>query len=113
MLPTSLAYVVWALDASNKLMSFRAAEADKITAPKAVTGLQAGDKLVGIDTRPANGQLYGLAVNGATGRIYTINPVTGAATAVGAGFTMPQSAGASVGKEYGFDFNPTVDRIRI
>src|SRR5215813_4932508 len=112
-LPTSLAYVIWAVDASNKLLSFRAGETDKISAPKAVTGLQAGDKLVGIDFRPANGQLYALAVNGALGRLYTINPLTGAANAVGAGFTMPQSAGMSAGKDYGFDFNPTVDRIRV
>jgi hypothetical protein len=113
LLPTSLAYVVWALDASNKLMSFRAAETDKITAAKAVTGLQAGDKLAGIDFRPANGQLYALAVNGATGRIYTINPVTGAAKVVGTEFKLPQSEGASAGKDYGFDFNPTVDKIRV
>jgi hypothetical protein len=113
LLPTSLAYVVWALDSTNKLMSFRAAETDKITAPKAVTGLQAGDSLVGIDYRPATGQLYALGVNGASGRIYTINTATGAATAVGTPFTMPQSAGTSPGKEYGFDFNPTVDRIRV
>jgi uncharacterized protein DUF4394 len=113
LLPTSLAFNVWALDASNKLLSFRAAETDKISAPKAVTGLQAAEKLVGIDFRPANGQLYALAVNAALGRLYTINPQTGAATAVGTGFPMPQSAGASVGKDYGFDFNPTVDRIRV
>src|SRR5262245_37700109 len=113
LLPTSLAYTVWALDASNKLLNFRAAGTDKISAPKAVTGLQAGDKLVGIDYRPANGQLYALGVSGATGRIYTINPLTGAASAVGTGFTMPQSPGASAGKDYGFDFNPTVDRIRV
>src|SRR5262252_4778153 len=62
LLPTSLAYTVWALDSTNKLMSFRAGETDKISAPKAVTGLQAGDKLVGIDYRPANGQLYAMAV---------------------------------------------------
>ncbi|HEY6403339.1 MAG TPA: DUF4394 domain-containing protein, partial [Blastocatellia bacterium] len=113
MLPTSLAYVVWALDASNKLMSFRAAETDKVTVPKAVTGLQAGDKLAGIDYRPANGQLFALGVNGAQGRIYTINPVTGAAKVVGTPFTLPQSVGATVGKDYGFDFNPTVDKIRV
>src|SRR5262252_9163723 len=112
-LPTSLAYVIWAVDASNKLLSFRGGETDKISIPKAVTGLQANEKLIGIDFRPANGQLYALAANGATGRIYTINPLTGAANAVGAGFTMPQSAGASAGKDYGFDFNPTVDRIRV
>ena len=113
LLPTSLAFTVWALDASNKLISFRAAETDKISAPKAVTGLQAAEKLVGIDFRPANGQLYALAVNGALGRLYTINPQTGAASAIGTGFPMPQSAGAGVGKDYGFDFNPTVDRIRV
>jgi uncharacterized protein DUF4394 len=113
LLPTSLAYVVWALDASNKLMSFRAAETDKVTVPKAVTGLQAGDKLAGIDYRPAGGQLFALGVNGAQGRIYTINPVTGAAKVVGTPFTLPQSAGAEAGKIYGFDFNPTVDKIRV
>jgi hypothetical protein len=113
LLPTSLAYTVWALDASNKLISFKAAETDKISAPKAVTGLQAAEKLVGIDFRPASGQLYALAVNGALGRMYTINPQTGAASPVGTGFPMPQSAGAGVGKNYGFDFNPTVDRIRV
>jgi hypothetical protein len=112
-LPTSLAYSIWAIDASNKLLSFKGGETDKISIPKAVTGLQAGDKLVGVDFRPANGQLYALAVNGASGRLYTINPLNGAATPVGAGFTMPQSAGASAGKDYGFDFNPTVDRIRV
>src|SRR5262245_27509254 len=112
-LPTSLAYVIWAVDASNKLLNFRGGETDKISAPKAVTGLQEGDRLVGIDYRPANGQLYALGVNGAMGRLYTINPLTGAATPVGAGFTMPQSAGAGAGKDYGFDFNPTVDRIRV
>jgi hypothetical protein len=113
LLPTSLAYTIWALDASNKLLSFKAAETDKITTPKSVTGLQAGDKLVGIDYRPANGQLYAMGVNGASGRIYTINPLTGAAKPVGNPFTMPQSAGTSAGKVYGFDFNPTVDRIRV
>jgi uncharacterized protein DUF4394 len=113
LLPTSLAYTVWALDASNKLLSFRAAGTDKVSAPKAVTGLQPAEKLVGIDYRPANGQLYGLVINAALGRLYTINPQTGAASAVGTGFPMPQSAGAGVGKVYGFDFNPTVDRIRV
>src|SRR5262249_29552696 len=112
-LPTSLAYVIWAVDASNKLLNFRGGETDKISAPKAVTGLQAGDKLVGIDYRPATGQLYALGVNGASGRLYTIKPLTGAATPVGTAFTMPQAAGASAGKDYGLGFNPAGDRIRV
>ena len=40
-----------------------------------VTGLQAGESLVGIDVRPANQVVYGI---GSSSRIYTINPLTGA-----------------------------------
>lgn len=89
----------------------------------AVASLASGEQLVGIDFRPQTGQLYGLAVNQAanTGTIYLIDPQTGALTAVGTpgqiAFTtdgtspvdLPDPATAG----YGFDFNPTVDRIRV
>src|SRR5215468_1653639 len=104
---------VLALAANNQLLQFSASAPNAIISATTVKGLNAGDSLVGIDYRPATGQLYALAVNGASGRLYTINPLTGATNAVGAGFTLPQSAGASAGKDYGFDFNPTVDRIRV
>jgi hypothetical protein len=70
-----------------------------------VTGLQAGETLVGIDTRPANSLLYGV---GSTSRLYTLNPLTGAATSVG-------SAGAFTlnGTAFGTDFNPVPDRLRL
>jgi hypothetical protein len=50
-----------------------------------VTGLTAGQTLVGIDFRPANGVLYGLGVNSAanTATLYTISVLTGVATVVG------------------------------
>lgn len=70
-----------------------------------LTGLQAGETLVGIDLRPANGLLYGV---GSSSRLYTINPVTGVATQVGFG----TFATALNGTAFGTDFNPTVDRIR-
>src|SRR5262245_11408918 len=113
LLPTSLAYTIWAIDSANKLLSFAADKLAKFTSARSVTGLQAGQKLVGIDFRPATGQLYAMGVSGSTGRLYIINPATGAATTVGTGFALPQSAGASAGKDFGFDFNPTVDRIRV
>ncbi len=74
---------------------------------------------MGIDFRPATGQLFGFGVNGTgQGTIYRIDPQTGAATVVGQpafvdagnnplGFPDPSAFG------YGFDFNPTVDRIRV
>jgi len=70
------------------------------------SGLQAGERLLGVDVRPATGQLYAL---GSSSRVYTIDSLTGQATAVGgAPFTTLLS-----GTSFGFDFNPTVDRIRI
>jgi hypothetical protein len=71
---------------------------------KTITGLQPGESLAGIDFRPLNGQLYAL---GTGGRIYTINASSGAAAMV-AMLSTPLS-----GTDFGFDFNPVVDRIRI
>src|SRR5688572_22761575 len=104
---------ILALAANNQLLQFSVSAPGSIISATSVTGLKAGDSLAGIDYRPATGQLYALGLSGDSARVYTINPVTGAATMVGTGFTTPQSAGASAGKEYGFDFNPIVDRIRV
>jgi hypothetical protein len=80
-----------------------------------ITNIAAGERLIGIDFRPATGQLYGFGVNSAadTGTVYFIDPQTGGATAIGAAIggmgDLPDPATAG----YGFDFNPAVDRIRI
>jgi hypothetical protein len=71
-----------------------------------LSGLQAGETVLGIDFRPANGELFGL---GSTGRLYVINPATGLATQRGTGTFLVELRG----ENFGFDFNPTVDRIRI
>lgn len=77
-----------------------------IGSPVAITGLQAGENIVGIDYRPVSGILFGL---GSTSRVYTINPATGAASQVGTAPFTPALAGT----EFGFDFNPVPDRIRL
>jgi Domain of unknown function (DUF4394) len=90
-------------------------------APQAITGLTSGDILVAIDVRPQTGSLYGLAVNAAadTVTVYTIEPRNGRASLVGAPAGFVDAAGTTVGMPdpatvgYGFDFNPTVDRIRV
>jgi hypothetical protein len=71
-----------------------------------VTGLQPEEEILGIDFRPATGGLYGL---GSTSRLYLIDPGTAVATQVGSG----PFATALEGHAFGFDFNPTVDRIRV
>ncbi|MDN2714525.1 DUF4394 domain-containing protein [Janthinobacterium sp. SUN120] len=112
--PVVLAGDVFVLTASNKLLSFDRATPATIRTTVAVTGLQAGENLLGIDFRPADGQLYGV---GSTGRIYTLNGATGAATlksslaADAADTTAPYAALA--GTQFGVDFNPVADRLRI
>ena len=88
-------------------------------AGNAISGIVAGETLVGIDYRPLTGELYGLAVNAAadTGTLYLLPVGGGAATAIGVpGSIAFVSGGGAVDLPaggYGMDFDPTVDRIRI
>jgi len=90
---------------ANALVRFDTATPGTIISSTPITGLQSGESVLGIDFRPATGDLYAL---GSTSRLYIINPVTSTATQVGTpgAFTLS-------GTQFGFDFNPTVDRIRV
>jgi hypothetical protein len=94
---------------ANALVRFSTAAPVTVGAPVLVTGLGA-NALKAIDYRPATGQLYGIAtdVAGAAVQTYVINPVTGAATAVGTAVTLPVP-----GASWDLNFNPVVDRLRI
>ncbi len=101
-IPTSP--VAFAVDENNNLLAFNFMSVGTPVS-KPITGLQMGETVVGIDFRPVNGQLYAL---GSSSRIYVLNTSSGAATAIGSSiFTTPLA-----GTAFGFDFNPTVDRIR-
>jgi hypothetical protein len=91
---------------SNQLVRFNGGQPQKVTVVGAVKGMQPGESVVGIDFRVSRGVLFAL---GSTGRIYTIDAKTAQATAIGGA----PLAIALEGKAFGFDFNPTVDRIRI
>jgi Domain of unknown function (DUF4394) len=96
--------VAYAVDGTNNLLIFNPLYPQPVMKP--ITGLQSGENILGLDMRPVNGQLYAL---GSSSRLYTINAASGVAAAVG---TAP-FATALGGESFGFDFNPTVDRIRI
>lgn len=89
----------------NNLVTFNSATPATILSTTSLTGLGSGETILGIDFRPATGELFAL---GSLSRLYTINLTTGALTQVGTdgGFTLN-------GTRFGFDFNPTVDRIRL
>ena len=93
------------------------------TTTVATSGVPAGETLVGIDYRPNTGQLFGLGINATanTGTLYLIDPQNGAATTVGIAGSIAFVDGAAnpidfpdpATTGYGFDFNPTVDRVRV
>jgi Domain of unknown function (DUF4394)/PEP-CTERM motif len=68
----------------------------------AITGLNAGDRFVGIDLRPGDNKIYGITLSN---NIYTVNELTGAVSFVAALST--PIVNASLG--YGIDFNPVAD----
>lgn len=97
----------------NRLLSFQATSPGTPT-ERTITGLPAGDRVVGIDFRPADGLLYALTSNAPSsstsgqGRIYTVDKATGAATLV------PGSATVSLsGSFFDVDFNPCPNALRI
>ena len=96
---------MFALTSNNTLLNFNPGTPSIINSTSNITGLAQGESIVGIDFRPANGQLYALS---SASRLYTINPSNGVATPIGSPLTT-----AVNGANFGFDFNPTVDRIRV
>jgi hypothetical protein len=90
-------YMVYGVTSAGQLVRFDSA------LPSAVTTIgPLGFNLTGLDFRPATGELYGY--NGT--QLFTVNMSTGAASAVA-------TVGQATSGTGGFDFNPTVDRIRI
>jgi hypothetical protein len=79
----------------------------------AISGLS-GEGILGVDVRPKDGALYLLS---SAGKLYTVDLTTGAATfkvalSADAADTSAPFGGLS-GVDFGLDFNPVVDRLRV
>ncbi len=109
---------IYAVDDQNNLVAFQSDQAGN-PATYAIEGLAAGDDIVGVDFRPQNGYLYGLAFNDGTGDLTLYNIAIQTAPAPNATSVFATAVGAAnadvfaPGTTFGFDFNPSVDRIRI
>jgi sugar lactone lactonase YvrE len=119
--------VLGLLNTSNSLITFASTAPNRLlntggATGVPVTGLTAGDVLQGLDLRPATGEILALGTQGTTARIYRLNLTgnaqTGQITAasatplLAAGFAFP-AQGVAQGTDFGYDFNPVPDRIRI
>lgn len=85
---------------TNSIFTFDSA-APAVQSPLiSVTGLAAGENLIGIDRRPTTGVLYAVSNQG---RVFSVS-AAGTATLIG---TVPGISGTTV---IGIDFNPEADR---
>lgn len=97
--------MIVAVTADNKLIRFNGGQPQRIQSSLALKGLQPGEQVLGIDFRVARNQLYLLA---SSGQLYRVKVADATLEPIGAPVGLPASGG-----QWGFDFNPTVDRIRV
>lgn len=113
-----------ALSLSGTQLTRFAVATPGISAQANVTGVVAGERLVGFDVRPSTGQLYALGIDAVNdrGTVYVIEPqsAAGAAAATPVGTTgriaYVDASGVAVDLSdlpLAFDFNPFADRMRI
>jgi hypothetical protein len=88
----------------QKLICFRSNHPERAHTVGKLGPFTTDTRLVGIDVRPATGVLYGL---GDKGGIYTVDPTTAVTKLVA------RTSVALRGMEFGVDFNPVADRLRV
>ena len=102
------------LTTDNRLVRFSPADPSTLTLNVRITGLREGETLIGLDRRPLDGMLYAVGKLGTSGWLYAIDGATGEASFVAR--LDRTSDGAPVelhGSEFGFDFNPAADALRV
>ena len=104
--PRQLLTAMLGLTTTDALVSFDSSRPDVLSVPLPISGLQAGETVLAIDSRPTTGQLFGL---GSTGRIYNIDPLTGATAQVGPG----PIATTLTGTDFDIDFRSSSSVMRI
>ncbi len=117
---SAVASPAYGATANGRILTF-SLDSPLATSARKITGLANRDTIVGIDERPVGGALYAVTKgSGGAGRVYTINPATGQATLAFA-LVAPGRANAAdpatpivlSGTEFGVDFNPAADALRI
>jgi len=99
----------------NRIVTFDPRTPNTLVSNVAITGLNAGENILGMDVRPADGLLWALS---SSGRLFTLNASTGAATFMIALSADPTDLTAPFTALDGsttlsVDFNPVPDRMRV
>jgi hypothetical protein len=94
---------IFGLTCANQLVLFGSENPETLAREVQITGMSAGAVMVGIDFR--GGELYGI---GTDSRVYTVDTLTGAATAVGGAF-----APALSGDHFGMAYDAGQDLLHV
>jgi hypothetical protein len=101
---TTCGETIIALTTNNTLLRFNSDVPGAILSATPVTGLLAGESLLGIDYRPAIKEIWGISDQN---RLYVIDSTTGLAR-------LSATLNVNVnGSSFGVDFNPVPDRMRL
>lgn len=95
------AATIFGVDENNNLVTFDSSSPGTFLSSVRITG--ADSSFEALDFRPLNNMLYGLTANRV---VHMIDTATGVASAVSGRLAID-------GSVFGFDFNPTIDRVRI
>lgn len=108
MFPTGApAATIYVLTADKRIVRYDSATPGVPTADHQITGIAPSADVKALDCRPATGQLYLFTTEGSVGRLYALDPLSGAASLLA-------TVSASLnGIAFGFDFDPVTDRIRL
>ncbi|MDL2343361.1 DUF4394 domain-containing protein [Deinococcus sp. MIMF12] len=93
----------YGLDTQGRLVTFGTDNATQSLKRTAVTGLGSSETLIDLDVRNTDNRLYAMSD---TGKLYRLDPATGALTADGSSLT----AGIT---PVAIDFNPAANRLRV
>lgn len=102
--------VVWVLTDDQHLVRVNADKPQESQLRLPIKGLEPGHALVGIDFRVSRGVMFALSDHA---QLYTVDTASGRVKPVGdvaKGLSLPLGL---LGHQYGFDFNPAADRIRV
>jgi hypothetical protein len=103
----------YAVTSANRLLFINRASGS-VASVVNITGIPATEAIVGMDFRPADSGLYVVTT---VGKIYVVDKGTGAATLKSTLTADPADTSAPftalAGNDFGVDFNPVPDRLRI
>ncbi|GGE08224.1 lipoprotein [Polymorphobacter glacialis] len=103
---TASAETIFGLAGGN-IVTFDSATPGTVNSSRAITGLASGERLVGLDLRPATKTLYSVSTSG---NLYTLaRGAGGTYVATSIGIIAPPPTGSN----FGIDFNPVPDRLRL